>query len=86
MLGGLSDSYSKKIVLCELMNQSITGYHKDEENDWVAELLCGHFQHVRNNPPFINRPWVTTKVGRCSMVGHKLNCKKCDSGEPQDLR
>ncbi|WP_114325865.1 DUF3565 domain-containing protein [Candidatus Colwellia aromaticivorans] len=67
------------------MNQSITGYHKDDENDWVAELLCGHFQHIRNNPPFINRPWVTTQVGRCSMIGYELNCKKCDSGEPQDV-
>lgn len=67
------------------MNQSITGYHKDEENDWVAELNCGHFQHVRHNPPFINRPWVITIVGRCSMIGYQLNCKKCDLGEPQDV-
>ena len=48
----------EKVVL--LMNQSIVGYHKDVENDWVAELECGHFQHVRNKPPFINRPWVAT--------------------------
>ena len=67
------------------MNQSITGYHKDEENDWVAELLCGHFQHVRHNPPFINRPWVITETGRDSMLGHDLNCIKCDLGEPKDL-
>lgn len=67
------------------MNQSIIGYHKDEKNDWVAELRCGHFQHVRHNPPFINRPWVTEKEGRYSMIGFELNCKKCDSGEPQDL-
>ncbi|NQY87726.1 MAG: DUF3565 domain-containing protein [Colwellia sp.] len=67
------------------MNQSITGYHKDEENDWVAELLCGHFQHVRHNPPFINRPWVVTEAGRNSMLGYELNCKKCDLGDPKDL-
>jgi hypothetical protein len=67
------------------MNQSITGYHKDEENDWVAELLCGHFQHVRHNPPFINRPWVVTEAGRNSMLGYELNCLKCDLGEPKDL-
>ena len=66
------------------MNQSITDYHKDKKNDWVAKLLCGHFQHVRHNPPFINRSWVTTKAGRCSMIGYELNCKKCDSGEPKD--
>ena len=66
------------------MNQSIAGYHKDEEDDWVAELECGHFQHVRNNPPFVNRPWVITESGRASMLGHALSCKKCDLGEPID--
>lgn len=67
------------------MKKSITGYRKDEENDWVAELQCGHFQHVRNNPPFINRPWVVTEEGRNAMIGFQLNCKKCDSGEPRDF-
>ncbi|MFT6926724.1 MAG: hypothetical protein ACJAZP_002344 [Psychromonas sp.] len=66
------------------MKQAIIAYHKDQENDWVAELLCGHFQHVRNNPPFICRPWVTTQKGRCSMLGYQLNCKKCDSGAAKD--
>ncbi|CCN35058.1 conserved hypothetical protein [Vibrio nigripulchritudo SO65] len=66
------------------MKQSIVGYHKDEFDDWVAELQCGHFQHVRNKPPFINRPWVETETGRDSMLGYKLNCKKCDLGEPKD--
>ena len=66
------------------MNQSIAGYHKDEEDDWVAELECGHFQHVRHSPPFVNRPWVITESGRASMLGHELSCKKCDLGEPKD--
>ncbi|PKF81333.1 DUF3565 domain-containing protein [Vibrio sp. vnigr-6D03] len=66
------------------MKQSIVGYHKDGFDDWVAELQCGHFQHVRNKPPFINRPWVETETGRDSMLGYKLNCKKCDLGEPKD--
>jgi len=66
------------------MKQSITGFHKDKENDWVAELLCGHFQHVRNKPPFINRPWVATLAGRNSMLGYELHCKKCDVAAPKD--
>ena len=66
------------------MDQSIAGYHKDEEDDWVAELQCGHFQHVRHNPPFVKRPWVITESGRASMLGYELNCKKCDLGEPID--
>ena len=33
------------------MQQAILGFHLDEENDWVADLACGHGQHVRHNPP-----------------------------------
>jgi hypothetical protein len=66
------------------MNQPIAAYHKDEENDWVAELSCGHFQHVRHNPPLNNRPWMDSQEGRDSMLGQVLNCKKCDEGAPVD--
>ena len=66
------------------MKQAITGYHKDENNDWVAELACGHNQHVRHNPPWQLRPWVTSKEGRKSRLGLELNCKKCDRNEPKD--
>ena len=62
----------------------IVGFHQDLENHWVAELECGHFQHVRHNPPWINRPWVVTEDGRHSRIGFKLNCKKCDTGAPVD--
>ena len=66
------------------MKQAICGYHQDEENHWVAELVCGHFQHVRNQPPFINRPWVESAQGRAEKLGLMLNCKKCDQDEPVD--
>ncbi len=66
------------------MKQPITGYHQDDEHHWVAELACGHFQHVRHDPPWIQRRWVTTEAGRARMLGHTLNCKKCDAGEPPD--
>lgn len=66
------------------MKRPIVGYHKDEENHWVAQLACGHFQHVRNNPPWTNRPWVETMAGRNSMLGRELNCKKCEDDAPVD--
>ena len=66
------------------MNQQITGFHKDEFDDWVAELSCGHFQHVRHNPPWQNRPWVEKLETRNEMLGHLLNCKKCEEGAPPD--
>lgn len=61
------------------MKRKIVGYHKDDKDDWVAELECRHNQHVRNNPPWINRPWVETEAGRESMLGYELNCKLCDA-------
>ncbi len=67
------------------MKQPIIGYHKDEEDDWVAELRCGHNQHVRHNPPWMLRPWVTTPQGRESRLGKELDCKKCDRNEPKDF-
>ena len=66
------------------MEQPIVGYHKDDEEVWVAELACGHFQHVRHEPPFVNRPWVETQTGRESKLGQVLQCKKCDAGAVPD--
>jgi hypothetical protein len=68
------------------MQQQIIGYHQDKELDWVARLACGHFQHVRHNPPFINRPWVVSLAGRSSMLGYELSCKKCDEGMVKDFK
>ena len=66
------------------MQQPIIGFHLDDENDWVAELNCGHFQHMRHNPPWISRPQVTTEEGRAGLLGKVLNCVKCDEGLPPD--
>lgn len=57
------------------MKQSIIGYKQDEEINWVAELACGHSQHVRHNPPMASRPWVLTEEGRKKMLGYELDCK-----------
>lgn len=66
------------------MKQPIVGYHQDEEEHWVAKLACGHNQHVRHQPPWINRTWVTTHEGRDSHIGALLDCNKCDQGAPPD--
>lgn len=70
----------RPIVARRCMEQPITGFHLDEENHWVAELACGHFQHVRHDPPWVERLWVLTEAGRAAMLGQRLNCKKCESG------
>lgn len=66
------------------MKRAITGFHKDEHKDWVAELECGHNQHVRHNPPWKLRPWVVTESGRNEHLGNLLNCLKCDRNEPRN--
>lgn len=66
------------------MERKIVGFHQDDEHHWVAELECGHNQHVRHDPPWTNRPWTTTIEGRNSTLGKTLLCKKCDEGAPRD--
>lgn len=60
------------------MQQAIVGFHLDEEGHYVADLACGHGQHVRHDPPWQNRPWVLTEQGRKEKLGVMLECKKCD--------
>jgi hypothetical protein len=64
------------------MERRITSFTQDEEGHWVAELECGHRQHMRHRPPFENRPWVTTPEGRESRIGVEVNCKRCDALDP----
>jgi hypothetical protein len=59
---------------------AITGFHQDAEGHWVAELECGHSQHVRHTPPWQVRPWVLTAAGRASQVGTDLRCP-CEEAE-----
>ena len=63
------------------MKQKITDYHQDEEGYWVADLACGHTQHLRHNPPWTSRPWVITEEGRNQHLGTELECKDCDRGQ-----
>ena len=66
--------------------QPITGYHLDHEGHWVAQLACGHNQHVRHDPPLVSRDWVRSAEGRSSMIGTELDCLKCVERLPSDIR
>jgi hypothetical protein len=61
------------------MKQKITGFHQDEECHWVADLECGHKQHMRHDPPWMDRTWVLTPEGRETRINTELDCKRCDS-------
>ena len=60
------------------MKQRIISFEKDDEGHWRALLECGHYQHVRHDPPLVTRPWVLTEEGRASRLGFELDCKRCD--------
>ena len=62
------------------VQRAIVGFHQDDEGEWVAELACGHQQHVRHRPPLFPEPWVLEPEGREGRVGTPLDCRLCDQG------
>ena len=68
------------------MQRAITAFFQDDEGDWAARLDCGHAQHTRHNPPFVNRPWVLDPQARAARIGESLECLKCERLElPEGL-
>ncbi len=63
------------------MQRCITGFHQDADEHWVAELECGHTQHVRHDPPWVERPWVLNEDARRARIGTPLECAACDEVE-----
>jgi tellurite resistance-related uncharacterized protein len=59
------------------MKRAIVGFSQDDQGDWVAQLACGHTQHVRHAPPWQSRPWVQTEQGRNEYLGTELLCVDC---------
>jgi uncharacterized protein DUF3565 len=59
------------------ISKRITGFHQDADGLWVAELECGHEQHVRHRPPWEVRPWVQTEATRQAKIGAPLECVMC---------
>lgn len=59
------------------MKRKIIGFHQDDYREWIADLECGHTQHVRHEPPFQDRAWVLTSEGRAKFIGAPVVCKLC---------
>ncbi len=67
------------------MKRQISGFHRDDEGHWVAQLSCGHTQHMRHNPPFVERPWVLSQAGRDAHIGTVIDCSDCDDAASVDI-
>jgi uncharacterized protein DUF3565 len=65
------------------MERRIIGFRQDEDGQWIAELSCGHAQHVRHDPPWQVRPWVMLAETRTARLGTVLECPLC-SRSPED--
>ena len=61
-----------------MARRRIVGFHTDDEGHWVADLECGHGQHVRHDPPWQVWPWVLAAESRARFIGTTLDCVKCD--------
>ena len=70
-----------------LHRKIIGSYHQDERLDWVADLECGHGQHVRHNPP-----WVVSPTGRLharragDVAGRRVGLQAVRRGEREGGR
>jgi hypothetical protein len=66
------------------MRSRIVAFRPDpaEKDAWIADLDCGHTQHVRHQPPFQERPWVLTPEGRARFVGFEVPCRRCEDEQP----
>jgi hypothetical protein len=56
----------------------IIGFHQDTEHEWIADLECGHAQHVRHDPPWQVFPWILREDGRAARIGTPLFCRQCE--------
>ena len=63
------------------MKRRIVKFDTDVDGHWRVELDCGHYQHVRHDPPLRNREWVLDENERAKRVGAELNCVKCERTE-----
>ena len=69
------------------MRRTIDGFHQDEHGDWVAEISCLHNQHIRHEPPWQDRSWVNTELGRRERRDTFIECPLCDRAElPEGLQ
>lgn len=67
------------------MEKIIYAFERDDEGHWRAKLVCGHYQHVRHEPPLVSREWVLSPEGRSTRIGKGLECRKCEDGDVPDF-
>jgi hypothetical protein len=62
-----------------VISSKIVDFHLDDDDEWTAELDCGHEERVLHNPPWTVHPWITTPQGRFEHLGRELTCITCST-------
>lgn len=68
------------------MQRKIISFDRDDEGHWRALLDCGHYRHVRHDPPTVERKWVLEETTRNERIGAELECKICERSEREPPR
>ena len=66
------------------VHRAMTGFRRDDDGAWVAQLSCLHSQHIRHQPPFWEAAWIEDDGARAERVGQSLDCPLCDRAELPD--
>jgi hypothetical protein len=66
-----------KLCPDEQLLPRLLDFHQDAHGHWVADLSCGHTQHLRHQPPWQNRPWVLAAEQRQARLGKAFACGWC---------
>ena len=66
------------------MQRAMTGFRRDDEGAWIAELSCLHRQHIRHDPPFWEAAWIEDEEAHARRIGEPLDCPLCDRAELPD--
>ena len=71
------DDIMRELIEKNGETSDVVTYLGKQEGHWVADLECGHSQHVRHRPPVEVREWVLTEEGRRGRIGASLPCRLC---------
>jgi hypothetical protein len=63
---------------------TIIGFRQDQDGHWIAELACGHTQHLRHQPPWQSRAWVLDASQRQQKIGQSFRCGWCAQAADND--
>ncbi len=60
-----------------IVPRTIVAFTRDQANEHVAWLDCGHRRHIRHRPPLSSYPWIDDEHERTAHLGASIECGRC---------